>query len=111
MPLLPYLHRIAAREHLSCAHAREAMLAILDGEVSTPLIAAFLVALRMKGETPEEVLGFATAMRENAVRVDAGLNGLPLLDTCGTGGSEGPVTFNISTVAAFVVAGAGVHVA
>lgn len=111
MAFLTLLHRAADRGDLTGAEAREAMLAILGGEVSTPLIAAFLVALRMKGETAEEILGFATAMREKAVRVDPGLAaGEPLLDTCGTGG-DGGGTFNISTVAAFVAAGAGVHVA
>ena len=108
--LLPYLHRVVAGENLSAADAREAMLAILSGDASSSQIAAFLVALRMKEETPEELLGFARAMREKAARVDAGADSEPLLDTCGTGG-DGGRTFNISTVAAFVVAGAGVRVA
>ena len=108
--LLPYLHRVAARENLSSEDARQAMLAILSGEASTPQIAAFLVGLRTKGETADELLGFARAMREKAARVDAGVDSGPLLDTCGTGG-DGGSTFNISTIAAFVVAGAGVRVA
>ncbi len=108
--LLPFLHRVAARENLSAADAREAMLAVLSGEATTAQIAAFLVALRTKGETPDELLGFARAMREKVERVDAG-PGSELLDTCGTGGADGPPTFNISTVVAFVVAGAGVRVA
>lgn len=108
--LLPYLHRIAGGENLSAAEAREAMLAILEGESTTAQIAAFLVALRMKGETPEELLGFARAMREKSARVQAGVDSEPLLDTCGTGG-DGGRTFNISTIAALVVAGAGVRVA
>lgn len=109
--LLPFLHRVAARENLSAADAREAMLAILSGEATTAQIAAFLVALRTRGETPDELLGFARAMREKVERVDAGVGLEPLLDTCGTGGADGPPTFNISTVVAFVVAGAGVRVA
>ena len=106
--LLPYLHRVVARENLSSEDARLAMLEILSGEATTPQIAAFLAALRTKGETSDELLGFALAMRERAARVDAGPG--PLLDTCGTGG-DGGSTFNISTVAAFVAAGAGVRVA
>ena len=111
MLLLPYLQRIVSRENLSASDAREAMLAILTGDSSTAQIAAFLVALRMKGETSDELLGFARAIRESVARVDPGLNGERLLDTCGTGGGDGPATFNISTIAALVVAGAGVRVA
>jgi anthranilate phosphoribosyltransferase len=108
--LLPYLHRVAAREDLSAADARNAMLAILGGDATVAQVAAFLVALRMKGETAAELTGFARAMREKSHRVDVALNGEPLLDTCGTGG-DGACTFNISTIAAFVTAGAGVRVA
>ena len=109
--LLPYLHRVAARENLSAEDAREAMLAVLSGDVSTAQIAAFLAALRTKGETSDELLGFARAMREKVARVNAAVDSEPLLDTCGTGAAEGPPTFNISTITAFVVAGAGVRVA
>jgi anthranilate phosphoribosyltransferase len=108
--LLPFLEKIFAREHLSAAEARAAMLVILNGEATTSEISAFLVGLRDKGETAEELLGFARAMREKSATIDAGLGSEPLLDTCGTGG-DGGATFNISTVAAFVVAGAGVRVA
>jgi anthranilate phosphoribosyltransferase len=110
MPFLPFLHAVTERRNLSVAEAREAMEGILRGEVSAVQIAAFLTALRMKGETVDELVGFARAMRQMAVRIDAGLNGEPLLDTCGTGG-DGQSTFNISTIAAFVVAGAGLRVA
>ena len=108
--LLPYLHRVASREDLSASDARAAMLGILSGEATVPQVAAFLVALRMKGETAAELTGFARAMREKSHRVDVALAGEPLLDTCGTGG-DGACTFNISTIAAFVTAGAGGRVA
>src|SRR6185369_9033194 len=107
MSLLPYLERVAEREDLTSEDARAAMHQILAGEATATQIAAFLMALRMKGETVAELVGFARAMREMAQRVEVGLNGATLLDTCGTGGG-GPTTFNISTVVAFVVAGAGV---
>jgi len=108
--LLSYLHKVAARENLSAEEARQAMLAVLSGEATTPQIAAFLVALRTKGETADELLGFARAMREKVARIDVPVDSEPLLDTCGTGG-DGGSTFNISTIAAFVVAGAAVRVA
>jgi anthranilate phosphoribosyltransferase len=110
MSLLPYLERIAVRQDLTAADAQAAMQTILRGEASPALIAGFLIALRMKGETVDELVGFARAMREMAVPVNHGITGEALLDTCGTGG-DGAGTFNISTVAAFVVAGAGVRVA
>jgi anthranilate phosphoribosyltransferase len=110
MSLIPYLHRVVRREDLDAAAAQEAMQAILSGRASTAQIAAFLVALRMKGETAGELIGFARAMRAMASRVLPNLEGVPLLDTCGTGG-DARGTFNISTIAAFAVAGAGVRVA
>jgi anthranilate phosphoribosyltransferase len=110
MSLVEYLHRIVAGQNLSEEQAHEAMMTILRGEASTAQIAAFLVGLRMKGETVAELVGFARAMRQMAQRVPVELGSEPLLDTCGTGG-DGAGTFNISTVAAFVVAGAGVRVA
>ena len=111
MSLLPYLIRLVSEHDLPAADAEAAMRFILRGESSHAQIAAFLIALKMKGETVDELVGFARAMRQMAVPIDAGLEpGQTLLDTCGTGG-DGANTFNISTVAAFVVAGAGVHVA
>ncbi len=110
MSLLPYLERITGHEDLTAADAQAAMQTILRGDASAPQIAGFLIALRMKGETVDELVGFARAMREMAVPINHGLAGEALLDTCGTGG-DGAGTFNISTVAAFVVAGAGVRVA
>jgi anthranilate phosphoribosyltransferase len=110
MSLLPYLHRAAAHENLTPAEAQDAMAIVLGGGASTAQTAALLVALRMKGETADELLGFARAMRAVSSRVAPELEGEPLLDTCGTGG-DGIGTFNISTIAAFVAAGAGVKVA
>jgi len=110
MPLLPYLHRVADRQNLNSAEALEAMRIILEGGATPAQIAGFLVALRMKGETVQELVGFARALRQMAEPVDAELHGEALVDTCGTGG-DGLGTFNISTVAAFVVAGAGARVA
>ncbi len=110
MSLLPYLEPVTEKRNLTAEQAREAMRVILGGQASQPQLAGFVIAMRMKGETVEELVGFARAMREMAVPVEHGLVGETLLDTCGTGG-DGAGTFNISTIAAFVVAGAGVHVA
>ena len=92
---------------LSLDEARGAMGSIMDGEATPAQLAALLVALRMRGETVEELAGFATAMRERVVRVDAPEG---VVDTCGTGGDSSG-TFNISTTAALVVAACGVPVA
>jgi anthranilate phosphoribosyltransferase len=110
MAFLPYLHRVTARENLTTEDACHAMTLILSGSASTVQIAAFLVALKMKGETPDEIVGLAQAMRAKAPEIHAGDGPGPLLDTCGTGGDNAG-TFNISTIVAFVVAGAGVRVA
>ena len=105
--LVPFLHRVAAGENLSAQDAEHAMSVLLEGGAGDALIAAFLVALRMKGETAAELAGFARAMRDRVVFVDAGED---LIDTCGTGG-DAAGTFNISTIAALVLAGAGARVA
>jgi anthranilate phosphoribosyltransferase len=104
---LSYLHRVAAGEHLSAEDAQLAMNALLEGEASAAQIAGFAVAIKMRGETAAELTGFARALREHMIVVDAGEG---LIDTCGTGGDLSG-TFNISTVAAFVMAGAGARVA
>jgi anthranilate phosphoribosyltransferase len=118
--ILDALHRIANhRESLSRANARAVMTEILTGQCTDAQIAALLVALHMKGETVEEIVGFAEAIRAAATPLklhshqvlDASGTGRDaLVDTCGTGGDVSG-TFNISTATAFVVAGAGVRVA
>jgi anthranilate phosphoribosyltransferase len=104
---------------LTRIEAAASMEAIMSGAASNAQIAAFLTALRMKGETVEELIGFAQVMRQKAVRVRtrgeevAALTGTDremLIDTCGTGG-DAAGTFNVSTATAFVVAGAGLKVA
>ncbi len=84
-----------------------AMREIMDGEATPAQISAFITALRIRGETAEEIAGMATVMRDMALPLD--VEG-PLVDTCGTGG-DGKGTFNVSTAAAFVAAGAGLRVA
>ncbi|MBW2427007.1 MAG: anthranilate phosphoribosyltransferase [Deltaproteobacteria bacterium] len=95
--------RALAPERLEAAFGE-----IMDGEAAPAATAGLLVALRMKGETPDEIVAVARALRSRATTVEA--RDPRVLDTCGTGGS-GLDTFNISTTAAFVVAGAGVTVA
>lgn len=90
--------------------AGRAMDQIMTGAVTPAQIGALVTALRMRGETVEEIAGFATTMRRHALRVEVDLDAAPVVDTCGTGG-DASGTFNISTTAAFVIAGAGVRVA
>jgi anthranilate phosphoribosyltransferase len=92
---------------LSLADASAAMGAVMDGEATAAQLAALLMGLRMRGETVDELAGFATAMRERVVRVEAPAGAI---DVVGTGG-DGSGTFNISTTAALVAAAAGVPVA
>ena len=101
------LAAVVEGKRLSMDEARAAMGSVMDGEATPAQLAALLVALRMRGETVEELAGFAAAMRERALRVEAPDGAI---DTCGTGG-DGSNTFNISTAAALVVAAAGVPVA
>ena len=102
------LSKLADGASLSEKEAQEVMLQIMQGTASDAQIAAYLMALRMKGETVEEIVGSVKAMRDMAIRIHVGD---PLVvDTCGTGGDRAN-TFNISTAAAFVVAGGGMTVA
>jgi anthranilate phosphoribosyltransferase len=103
-----FLQKVVDRRDLGQADMTRAFDAIMSGEATPAQIAGFIVALRMKGETTDEIAGAAASMRRHAVFIDAG--GLPVVDTCGTGG-DATGTFNVSTTAAFVVAGAGVPVA
>jgi anthranilate phosphoribosyltransferase len=102
------LRAVIERRHLSSAEMREVMRLIMTGQATPAQIGGFLVGLRMKGETVEEIAAAAGVMRELATPV--GVTGPHLVDTCGTGG-DGASTFNISTAAAFVVAAAGGKVA
>ena len=101
--------RLMNGEILSQMEAAAFMREVMAGEMSGVRMAAALAALRVRGETADEIAGFAQAMRENAVRVNVRPREV-LLDVVGTGG-DGAHTFNISTTTAFVVAGAGVPVA
>lgn len=101
------LGRLAAGEHLSRDEARAAMEEVMEGRATPAQISALIVSLRIKGETTEEMTGLVEAMRAAAVSVDVGV---PVVDTAGTGGDRSG-TFNISTTAAFVAAGAGAFVA
>ncbi len=103
------LEKVVAGENLTREQASAAMRVMMSGEASESQVGAFLTALKIKGETSEELAGMAETMRAFAVPVVT-KTGAPLLDTCGTGG-DGKRTFNISTTVAFVVAGAGVRVA
>jgi anthranilate phosphoribosyltransferase len=100
--------KLVEREDLTGEEARASVAEIFSGAASPALVAGFLTALRMKGETTAEIAGAAQAMRAAATKVDAGA--LVVADTCGTGGDK-QGSFNISTAAAFVVAGAGFTVA
>ena len=118
--ILDALHRIATHgQSLSRQDARAVMAEVLSGKCTDSQIAGLLVGLRMKGETVEEIVGFAEAIRAAAIPLnlknDSALDVSDterdaLVDTCGTGGDTSG-TFNISTATAFVVAGAGVRVA
>jgi len=103
------LQKLTECRDLSPDEARQVMREIMTGQATAAQVAAVLTALKMKGETVEEITAFARVMREACVRIRPKVGGR-LLDTCGTGGDR-VKTFNISTLAAFVAAGAGIAVA
>lgn len=108
--LKPYIAKAINHTDLTSGEAEEAMQIIMTGQATPAQIGAYLVALRMKGETIAEITGSVRAMRANALKVELVPSGEPVYDIVGTGG-DGAHTFNISTAAAFVLAGAGRKVA
>src|SRR5690348_17221418 len=108
MELAPAIARVIDRGDLTADEMAEVVGAIMDGQATPAQIGARLVGLRMKGETVDELVGAARAMRAGATRI-AVPDG-PLVDTCGTGG-DGRGTLNVSTLAALIVAACGVKVA
>lgn len=106
--MIDHIRRAVAGDDLTMEDMRDAVGAIMDGQASPAQVAALLVALALKGETPDEIAGAAFAMRAHAVGVPCTRH--PIVDVCGTGG-DASGTFNISTAVAFVVAGGGVVVA
>ena len=106
--LVGLLERLQRSEDLTCGEASGAMGLLMDGKAPASQMAALLMGLALKGERPAEIVGFARAMRERALPLPR-LAG-EVFDTCGTGG-DGAHTFNVSTAAALVLAGAGVTVA
>jgi len=108
MAIKQYLEKLLTGTDLTFEEAGDLLDTVFAGDVSPAQVAAFLTALRIKGETVEELAGLAGSLRNHAVKVETGIDNL--VDTCGTGGAK-LKTFNISTAAAFVAAGAGVYVA
>ncbi len=102
------ISKIVEGKDLSLEESKAVMSEVMEGKASEVQIGSFITALRMKGEAVEEITGFVTVMREKATHINVGDN--IVVDTCGTGG-DAKCTFNISTAAAFVVAGAGLKVA
>ncbi len=101
------LNKVLDGENLSANESRHVIDLIMSGKVSHVQIAAFLTALRQKGETSDEIIGAARAMRDKVVRINH--NQKNLFDNCGTGG-DGAGTFNISTTTSFVLAGCGLAI-
>ncbi len=103
------IHILVDRKELPFEVAQQSMREIMSGEATPAQVGAFLTALRMKGETVEEITALALVMRENAVRINPHVNGRTV-DTCGTGGDQ-IKTFNVSTTSALVAAGSGITIA
>ncbi|HTX92907.1 MAG TPA: bifunctional anthranilate synthase component II/anthranilate phosphoribosyltransferase [Anaerolineales bacterium] len=108
--LKPFIAKLIDRQDLDAAEAENAMQIIMTGQATPAQIGGYLVALRMKGETVDEITGSVRAMRAQAAAVPFESNGHVLMDTAGTGG-DGKHSFNISTAAAFIIAGTGRKVA
>jgi anthranilate phosphoribosyltransferase len=108
MDIKQAISKVVTQQDLSSAEMQDVMRAIMTGEASDAQIGGFLVGLRMKGETVDEIAGAAQVMRDLSSKVS--VNCANLVDTCGTGG-DGSNLFNVSTASAFVVAAAGGHVA
>ena len=108
--LKQYIAKVVQKQHLTNREAEEAMNIIMTGQATPAQIGGYLVALRMKGETIDEIVGSARAMRNNANNFIVNTNTESLIDTAGTGGDNSH-SFNISTTSAFVIAGAGKKVA
>ena len=106
--IIEYINPLLQGRDLTFEQATSLLDIVFDGEVPEPQIAAFLTAMRVKGPTAQEVAGLARSLRSHAVKVEAGIENL--VDVVGTGGAA-VKTFNVSTAAALVAAGAGVHVA
>ena len=102
------ISKLAEKKDLTYHEAENTMNFIMEGKATTPQIKEFLLGLKSKGETIEEITACARVMREKSFRIDPDAS--HLVDTCGTGGDNSG-TFNISTAAAFVAAGAGASVA
>ena len=102
-----YIESLIQGKSLTSDQASDAMRLIMEGSVTDAEFGSFVTAMRIKNESVDEIVGMAKMMRSKSLKV---VHDLPVLDTCGTGG-DGSKSFNISTTAAFVIAGAGVNVA
>lgn len=105
-----HIRQVVDGGSLTFEQAADALDTIMTGQATPAQVAALLTALRMRGETVDEIAGFASTMRRHALVTELGDDPRPVVDTCGTGG-DGTGTFNISTTAAFAVSAAGVRVA